>query len=273
MSENKLDYAIVKLLKDDVVQYPITKPECIVYEPDGNGEAPTVRKKIEDLENGRRNYFNAYSNAFDEYADDKRVKLFRDEDIYAYFLVAQHESVNQKLKRILIPSLIVKEQGGSNVVWNWSRFEKSGTMQQDPYATITNFGAWFEYDGDDVADNVPTGDKHLFTMKHFVSLMNGNAPMEIKVAGTEYGSGASYTIVKKFAVETIVPNDMDNVPYLHTVTYRALVIEMAQSGAENEVVRLEIAPCIPVMEGEGYTCKAIAYNRNVVAYNLENTQN
>lgn len=253
MEEQKLDYAVVKLRKGDVVQYPITKPELVIYDLDpSKGYAETVYSKIFALEQGRKNNYNAYNTTYDEYVNGvDEPKLFLTEEIYSYYLVAQHDTISKKIKRILVPNTI-------GDVLSWSQYKDprdNGTS-----FTVNDFAAWFYYEGEPGVGADSDSDK-LFSMKHFVSLMNGNAPDEIVIKG----SGKVYNTVVKFGIEVVVPGDM---PALSNEPYKAIIIEMLSD--DDDMVRLEVSPSIYNVTNGTYGCKAIAYSPTNIEYRRNN---
>lgn len=254
MEEQTLDYAIVKLRKGDVVQYPITKPQLVMYDLDEEkGYAETVYTKIDALERGRKNYFNAYSVAHDEYVNGKQEpKLFINEDVYALYLAAQNDTVMKKIKRLLVPNNI-------GDILSWSTYKDP--RNDGGNFTVNDFAVWFYYEGEPGTEADSDSEK-LFSMKHFVSLMNGNAPDELMVKS----SGKVYNTVTKFEVEVVEPGECS----LTTEPYKALVLEMTSE--DGDLIRFEASPSIYDFDSDSYVCKAIAYSPANVEYRMMNTK-
>jgi hypothetical protein len=247
-----MEHSIIKLRKGDVVQYPITRPELVMYDFDeSKGYAETVYSKISDLEKGRNDYFYAYNTAYNNYIIDKNEpKLFLDKDTYSSYLAAKDDTINKKIKRILIPSVI-----GDVMSWSHRKYSVSNQNTE----TSDNFAVWFYYEDIDSESTSLVNNDKLFTMKHFVSLMNGNLPDEILVKDTQH----IYNTVVKFDIDTIYPNA--DVPSIQSNPYKALIIEMADN--ESDILRIEISP------GTKNGCRAIAYSKNDLQYRKENEAN
>jgi hypothetical protein len=218
------------------------------------GYAETVYTKIDALERGRKNYYNAYSVAYDEYVKGSdEPKLFLNEDIYALYLASQNDTVMKKIKRLLVPNNI-------GDVLSWSQYKDPRNAGGN--FTVNDFAVWFYYEGEPEVEANSDSDK-LFSMKHFVSLMNGNVPDEIMVKS----SGKIYNTVTKFEVEAVTPGDN---PALSNESYKAIVLEMTSD--DGDLIRFEVSPCIYNAFDGTYSCKAIAYSPVNVTYRRNNTK-
>ena len=153
MSEQSTEiFSIVKLLKNNKVEYPITRPECVVY-TDGT-------TLYQEMENAKDLYYSwrVYKNNLNE-----TDVMFNDINIYHEYYSATVNTVRRKYHAIAI-------NGSMASFYPWGKM-KDDTEYEGAYCSV-------------IEDNDSEGVR--FTMKHFVSLMGGYAPDMIISDGVVY---------------------------------------------------------------------------------------
>ena len=167
-SDNKItSMAIVQLMKNNTAEYPITRPECVVF-PDGT----TTNSRILALEDGINVMYDAYKSGYDKYHDiDKNnPPMFSDKNIFHAYQSANLDSIKKSYESILV-------KGVNNSLYDFAL--SSSIVQAN------------EGDSTVQVEEVP-GMFFNFSMKHFSSLMAGYAPKKIKVYSNSYNNTLDY---------------------------------------------------------------------------------
>lgn len=167
-SDNRItNMAIVQLMKNSTAEYPITRPECVVF-PDGT----TANSRILALEDGINVMYDAYKSGYAKYhnIDDDNPPMFIDKNIFHAYQSANLDSIKKSYESILV-------KGVNNSCYNIA-LSSSVNQANEGDATIQ-------------VEETP-GVFFNFSMKHFSSLMAGYAPKMIKMYSDSYNNTLDY---------------------------------------------------------------------------------
>ena len=153
--------AIVQLMKGSTAEYPITRPECVVF-PDGT----TASSRIYDLEDGINVMYNAYKSGYTKYHLDNgnNPPMFRDKDTFHAYQSANLDSIKKSYESIIV-------KGVNNSLYDFQSYSTTEHAHEDA-PTIQ-------------VEERPNENPYDFSMKHFSSLMAGYAPRMIKMTTGE----------------------------------------------------------------------------------------
>lgn len=161
------DIAIVKLMRDNVVEYPITRPECVIY-PDGT----TLSSHIESLEDGATTLYNVYKNDNTQSRPVYTNALFKDEKSFRSYFISSMDCIKR-------PYYSYNVNGSTGIMYTWdyaSSIPDTGSITAKKYSTDS--------------------DVEFFNMKHFMLMMNGCAPTSIFVGSEQYTVLRSIDVVQ-----------------------------------------------------------------------------
>lgn len=159
--------AIVQLMKGSTAEYPITRPECVVF-PDGT----TASSRIYDLEDGINVMYNTYKSGYTKYHLDNgnNPPMFMDKDTFHAYQSANLDSIKKSYESIIV-------KGVNNSLYDFQSYSTTEHAHEDA-PTIQ-------------VEERPNENPYDFSMKHFSSLMAGYAPRMIKMAT---GSSSDETV-------------------------------------------------------------------------------
>lgn len=159
------NYVISKLQKNGKIEYPVTRPECVMY-PDNT----TVYDKIETLMNGASIVWGVYDNGLHE-QHINTPHMFKDSGVLMrYFSIMMDNAIGSIYS--------IEVNGSNNDIYSWS-FDN--LMESGCYVV--------EKEGD---ERVP------FNMKHFMWLMNGKVPVRVVTDVYEGNDGKVYNNLEYF---------------------------------------------------------------------------
>lgn len=149
--------AIVQLMRGNTAEYPITRPECVVF-PDGT----TASSRILDLEEGVNVMYLAYISGYEKYHKDNgnNPPMFKDKDTFHAYQSANLDSVKKSYESIIV-------KGVNNSLYDFYSYTTTEHAHSDaPTVQV---------------EERPGEAPYNFNMKHFSSLMAGYAPKMIKM--------------------------------------------------------------------------------------------
>jgi hypothetical protein len=240
------EFSIVKLKKNGAIEYPITRPECVIYP---NGE--TVHQKIEQLEDGASVVWQVYDGGNRKCYSGDALMFNKEESFQIYY--------SSMMNNVMRSCYSIEVVGSDNDWYDWCYTE--GEQGTGNYMWVKNH----QQDND--------SDRVKFSMKHFASLMHGYAPNCV-ILGSE-GGRKVYDRFVYLDSETLTKSEYDNKNYPikydifgdnDKIRYVKLIMGTSNPSAyENYVDQIELSffPCYE----NGIT---LSVNPLIVAYNNRN---
>ena len=172
-TNNNEKFTIVKLMKNNTVEYPVTRPECVIYK-----DGTTVASRLSELENGVDVTYNTYRTGCDKYLTTnatgvQNVSMFNDKDSFHAYQTICLDSIKKSYYALTC----------NNVNDVWYTFKITDSVND--YVNGNNVLGVIENSGDNSV---------CFSIKHFASLMYGYAPQQIRIIT---GSGTSDIVYDK----------------------------------------------------------------------------
>lgn len=161
------DIAVVKLMRGNVVEYPITRPECVIY-LDGT----TVSSHIESLEDGATTLYNVYKNDNGQSRPVGTNMFFKDEESFRSYFISSIDCIKY-------PYYSYNVNGSTGMMYTWGY--ANGIPDVGSSITAKKYST--------------DSDVEYFNMKHFMLMMNGCAPNNIFVGTEQYSVLRSIDVV------------------------------------------------------------------------------
>ena len=245
MDNNINKIAIVQLMKGNTAEYPITRPECVVF-TDGT----TASSRIQDLEEGVNVMYDAYRNGHDKFHTDNgsNPPMFKDKYTFHAYQSANLDNIKKSYVSILV-------KGVNNKTYDLELGSKTSSSHEgDPTVQVEE------------TSNV----YYNFSMKHFSSLMAGYVPNMIKVT-TSTDETINYD--RFMFMDTVVLSEDDASTKFGTqhgsVKALKLVMGLSDSNAQqDDYCELYFCPsCETGSEQNTYTFKCFITNPYIVRVN------
>ena len=243
-NNNTEKFTIVKLMKNNTVEYPVTRPECVIFK-----DGTTVASHITSIENGVDLTNQTYQTGCDVYLGSNvtnvvNVPMFSDKDIFHAYQAINLDNMKKSYYAITC----------NNVVNRWYPFKTYDIVGD--YTNGANVLGVIENEGDN---------KVHFSLKHFASLMYGYAPQSIRITSGTNTPDIVYDKLISMNVENVHAEDIGgDSGNLTSVKVIKLVMGKNDSNANpNDICEFYISPSIkkdliyevdgePVVYGDGY---------------------
>jgi hypothetical protein len=174
------EFAIVKLKKNGTIEYPVTRPECVMY-PDGS----TVYGRIDRLEKGANVVWGVYESGNKSYYPNDAI-MFTDEYRFKEYYSAM---MNNVMKSYYSYEVALTNED----VYPWSSVDDNQISGNRLY--VRNY----QSDTDDK--------RTVFSTKNFACLMHGYAPSKVITDMTDVLKGKTYDIIDYLDAYIATEND------------------------------------------------------------------
>jgi hypothetical protein len=199
------EFAIVKLKKNGTIEYPVTRPECVMY-PDGS----TVYGRIDRLEKGANVVWGVYESGNKSYYPNDEI-MFTDEYRFKEYYSAM---MNNVMKSYYSYEVTLSNED----VYPWSSVDDDKMPGNRLY--VRNY----QTDGDDK--------RTIFSTKNFACLMHGYAPSIVVTDSTEVYEGKTYDIIEYLDAYIATEDDFFNKEIVTKPTRCVKLIMKPQSPAD-----------------------------------------
>lgn len=243
-------FSIVKLQKNGITEYPVTRPECVVF-----NDGTTVAGRILQLEDGAKVMWQVYKSVI------ASESMFTDESVFHEYVAMSFNCLKKSYHGLYY-------NNSNDACFLWSKND-----------TVIDNGYVIENSTDDVDD---TNKRRAFTLEHFISIMNGFVPKQIVIPRDAYRDNDSVydRLVSVKSVNFSVRDDINSNNkhyYGDKESVRGIELIMGKTSSPNDntsdVIVLMFIPCFVAQASPGsddgvlVNGATIVRNPSVVAYN------